>query len=54
MYVKHFTHPAFISALEMNLAEINGDGDCRVSEEMVKKLDMQEIMTLPPVCHTAC
>lgn len=53
LHVKLFIHPAFISALEMILDEINGDGESHVSGEMAKRLEMQEIMSLLPACHTA-
>lgn len=38
-----------ISAHEMVLDEINGDGECRVSTVMAKMLEMQEIMSYLPV-----
>lgn len=33
----------------MILDEINGDGECSVSAEMAKMLEMQEIMSYLPV-----
>lgn len=46
-------HLAFSSALEMILNKENGDGESHISGEMAKMLETQELMSLPPVCHTA-